>query len=291
MTTRTTRTRSALLCILSALALAVPAGAITRRAGPAGLPALLTDAVRQAARSRVHVLRTGETLWKVGLLYGLSVKAIKDENAFAEPEDLPAGTAVRLPDVAPYALGQRAGEAAPALHAEMVKPADGAAATPCRERAASEAEEEEDSDEVVLPARRGHAASVHPAASGFVWPVEGGVISGFGKRRRKLHAGVDLKAPRGTPIRAARDGWVVYTGRVRGHGRVIVLEHDDGFHTLYAHNQKNLVGCEMGGERFVHAGEVIALVGCSGNASTPHVHFEIREDGRPVDPLAHLSAP
>jgi murein DD-endopeptidase MepM/ murein hydrolase activator NlpD len=119
-----------------------------------------------------------------------------------------------------------------------------------------------------------------------LWPVEGPVISTFGQRARGWHAGVDISAEMGSQIYAAAPGTVVYSGWIRAYGQVVKIEHSNGFITLYAHNLQNLV--EPGEE--IQAGQVIATVGRSGHATAPHVHFEVRRDGRAYNPL-HLLEP
>lgn len=115
----------------------------------------------------------------------------------------------------------------------------------------------------------------------FRWPVKGPVISGFGMRDGNRHDGVDIKAPSGTPIHAAADGEVVYNGNLRGYGNLMILRHADRYYTTYAHNQKNLVAV---GKK-VQAGEVIALVGATGRATGPHLHFEARVGATARNPL------
>lgn len=119
-----------------------------------------------------------------------------------------------------------------------------------------------------------------------VWPVEGPVISTFGQRSRGWHAGIDITAEMGSQVYAAAAGTVVYSGWIRAYGQVIKIQHSNGFITLYAHNQKNLV--EVGED--VDAGQLIATVGRSGHATGPHVHFEVRRDGKAYNPL-HLLEP
>ncbi|MBI2606340.1 MAG: M23 family metallopeptidase [Deltaproteobacteria bacterium] len=123
---------------------------------------------------------------------------------------------------------------------------------------------------------------------GFSWPLRSGAVSSyFGTRRRKFHDGIDIKAPRGAPVYAAKDGMVLYSARrIRGYGNMIVLKHGDGTATVYAHNSKNLVARG----RSVRRGEMIAKVGATGHATGPHLHFEIRRDQLPVDPLMYLPA-
>lgn len=115
----------------------------------------------------------------------------------------------------------------------------------------------------------------------FQWPVKGTVISGFGMRDGNRHDGVDIKAPSGAPIYAAADGEVVYSGNLRGYGNLIIVRHPDRYYTTYAHNQKNLVTV---GKK-VEAGEKIALVGATGRATGPHLHFEVRLGATSRNPL------
>ena len=118
-----------------------------------------------------------------------------------------------------------------------------------------------------------------------IWPVEGRIISPFGNRRAThVHQGLDIKVPRGTRIRAAAAGRVRFSGRMNGYGNVVILEHEGDLETVYAHNRTNLV---RKGDR-VARGQVIAEAGATGNATTPHLHFEVREAKRPRDPAGYL---
>jgi len=118
----------------------------------------------------------------------------------------------------------------------------------------------------------------------FIWPVTGRINSFFGRRGRRRHDGLDLKASRGSPVHAAEGGRVIASGRARGYGNFIKIRHSASFVTLYAHNNVNLV---MSGARVVR-GQVIARVGRTGNATGPHLHFEIIRDARARDPLYYL---
>jgi|DewCreStandDraft_2_1066082.scaffolds.fasta_scaffold00075_16 murein DD-endopeptidase MepM/ murein hydrolase activator NlpD len=124
------------------------------------------------------------------------------------------------------------------------------------------------------------------------WPVAAPVISPFGVRREggwlpRLHEGVDLGAPAETPVHALLDGRVRFAGQRGGWGRVVLLEHPGGWTSVYAHLAAVLVRT---GER-VRRGQPIGRVGQSGNATTPHLHFELWRHGRPVDPVAWLGPP
>jgi peptidoglycan hydrolase FlgJ len=122
-------------------------------------------------------------------------------------------------------------------------------------------------------------------------PVNGRITSQFGPRRDPVHGqhrhhrGIDIAAPRGTPIEAAATGTVVFAGRQRGYGKTVIVELPDGRRTRYAHADKLMVGA--GDE--VRAGQVIATVGSTGRATGPHLHFEVTENGRAVNPLQVLA--
>jgi murein DD-endopeptidase MepM/ murein hydrolase activator NlpD len=121
----------------------------------------------------------------------------------------------------------------------------------------------------------------------FAWPVEGAVSSSFGRRWRGWHRGVDIVATEGTPIYAVAAGVVVVSGIEPRYGLVVKIEHDHGFMTVYAHNLANSV--EVGHR--VAAGQEIGNVGQTGRASGAHLHFEIRHEGRAVNPLYLLPLP
>ncbi|MBK8480523.1 MAG: peptidoglycan DD-metalloendopeptidase family protein [Proteobacteria bacterium] len=118
------------------------------------------------------------------------------------------------------------------------------------------------------------------------WPLQGGrLTSGFGLREGRVHEGIDLAAPAGTPVLAAAPGLVIYVGSgLRGYGNLILLRHRGGMVTVYAHNRRNHV---RQGQQ-VRSGEVIAEVGRSGRASANHLHFELRRGEEPIDPAPHL---
>ena len=123
-----------------------------------------------------------------------------------------------------------------------------------------------------------------PSAAGLIWPVNGPVVSPFGYRWGRLHAGIDIAVPYGTPIHAAAAGTVVLAGWVGGYGNYTCIDHGGGLATCYAHQSSYAVsqGASVG------QGEVIGYVGCTGHCFGPHLHFEVRINGTPVDPLGYL---
>jgi len=123
-----------------------------------------------------------------------------------------------------------------------------------------------------------------PSASGLIWPVSGPVVSPFGYRWGRLHAGIDIAVPYGTPIHAAAAGTVVLAGWVSGYGNYTCIDHGGGMATCYAHQSSYAVSQGAA----VSQGQVIGYVGCTGHCFGPHLHFEVRINGTPVDPLGYL---
>jgi murein DD-endopeptidase MepM/ murein hydrolase activator NlpD len=122
------------------------------------------------------------------------------------------------------------------------------------------------------------------SASGFLWPVHGAVVSGYGWRWGRMHEGVDISVASGTSVVAAASGTVIYAGWLGGYGNLVVVDHGNGLSTAYAHNS----GFAVGVGASVGQGQTIAYSGSTGNSSGPHVHFEVRVNGAAVDPLGYL---
>lgn len=205
------------------------------------------------ARGTTHVLRPGENLYRLSLYYGVPTRSIQRANSVRDVTDLPVGRALFIP-------GARRAQPAHSLAPPSLAPRP-------------------------PPGSDGSGSALGPSELSFAWPVRGRVSSGFGWRRGGRHEGIDIPARRGTPIYAAEAGRVVHSGGGLGdYGRVVIVKHVGSYQTVYAHNQRNLV---RKGE-FVERGQVIAEVGSTGNASGPHLHFEIRRERRAQDPLAYL---
>ena len=121
-------------------------------------------------------------------------------------------------------------------------------------------------------------------AGGLAWPIAGPLVSPFGQRWGRLHAGIDIAAPAGTVIRAAADGAVVIKGPVGGYGNYVCVQHNRRLTTCYAHLSRFLT--ERG--EVVRQGDPLGLVGCTGRCFGDHLHFETWVGGRPVDPMPFL---
>jgi septal ring factor EnvC (AmiA/AmiB activator) len=133
-------------------------------------------------------------------------------------------------------------------------------------------------------ARAGSTTGSHPGAPHFIWPVSGPITSPFGMRWGTLHPGIDIGVPSGTPVHAAAAGTVVWCGWMSGYGNLVMIDHGGGYATAYGHNTSVAVSC---GQE-VAQGQVVASSGCTGFCTGPHVHFEVRVNGTPVDPLGYL---
>lgn len=159
---------------------------------------------------------------------------------------------------------------------------------------AVQAQLERESDQIAaLLAARAAAASAATLPSGggeLLWPADGPVTSGFGYREhpvfggRRFHAGIDIGAPYGAPVIAADGGIVAYVGPMSGYGNTIVVDHGGGLATTYNH----LSGYSVGSGQDVARGAPIGSVGCTGYCTGPHLHFEVRVNGSPVDPMPYL---
>jgi len=123
-----------------------------------------------------------------------------------------------------------------------------------------------------------------PSSAGLIWPVSGPITSPFGWRWGRMHQGIDIGVPMGTPIKAAAAGTIIYCGWESGYGNLTVIDHGGNLATAYGHQSSIAVSC---GEQ-VAQGQVIGYVGCTGHCTGPHLHFEVRVGGNPVDPMGYL---
>jgi murein DD-endopeptidase MepM/ murein hydrolase activator NlpD len=199
------------------------------------------------------VVQPGENLYRIALRYGVSVEDLARTNGIEDPRELRVGMRLQIP-VGPSAdLG---GE-----------PELGCPTASESERRAVQAAARADSD------------------LAFEWPARGTLTTCFqGPGVGRDHEGLDIAAPPGTPVHAAEAGKVIYSGRLGAYGNVVVVKHAGRYSTVYAHNARNLVSEGS----FVEKGQEIAVVGATGNATGPHLHFEIRKERRPDDPLLYL---
>lgn len=212
-----------------------------------------------------HTVRRGESVGVIAARYRVTRAAVADANHLDNPHALRTGQRLTIPGCRPPVVAAKEEPAVLSADGSVLKRV-GPLRVLTRLVLA-----EPDFQEARIP---------------LGWPVEGPVVSTFGRRARGWHAGIDISAELGSQIQAAAAGTVVFSGWIRAYGQIVKIHHSGGFITLYAHNTKNLV--EEGED--VEAGQVIATVGRSGDASGPHVHFEVRRDGKAYNPL-HLLEP
>ena len=207
----------------------------------------------------VHVVKRGETIYRIARTYGIPPRELMEVNDLRDPRQLEVGMelfvpgAVQVVEVPPVAPG-----AAP--EPEVVSPEPAPEPAP-------------------VPSRAAQAKDMK-----LRWPVQGVLYSRYGVRQGQRHDGIDIAAPEGAYIGAAGPGTVVYAGAQSGYGSIVILRHDGGLLTLYAHASAILV---HQGDR-VEVGQPIARVGKSGRTSGPHLHFEVRDGTRPRNPLLYL---
>src|SRR5688500_13082003 len=127
------------------------------------------------------------------------------------------------------------------------------------------------------------AGPIQGGSSGMIWPVNGPVVSPYGMRWGRLHAGIDIAVPAGTPIRAAKSGSIVLAAPTSGYGNYTCIDHGGGLSTCYAHQSSYAITSGS-----VSQGDVIGYVGCTGHCYGDHLHFEVRINGSPVDPMGYL---
>ena len=222
---------------------------------------------RHAVGPIVHVVRASDSLSRIAARYKVTRKALIDANRIERPGQLRVGQRVVVPG-ARLAAGGRPAQRIDAgvVDGDLLLVRAGPRRVPTRL--------------YIAPPE----TDLQPPP--FFWPVDGRIISPFGRRTRGWHAGMDIKAEAGTPILAAAPGVVISSGQERSYGRIIRIEHEHGFVTVYAHNLENLV--EVGDR--VSRGTIIGTVGRSGGASTPHLHFEVRYQDVVYNPLHLLPA-
>ncbi|MFO7736053.1 MAG: M23 family metallopeptidase [bacterium] len=207
-----------------------------------------------------HKVKKGDTLYRLSRIYNVSVDKLKEENNIDNVKGLRVGDYLFVP-----------GEKVP--HVEE-KESDLSQKRKVSEPLAKKPLPEKNRKKRVEKDVR------------FTWPLDGVITSPFGERKGAKHEGIDIGAPEGTPVYSAGSGKVLYSGKREGYGNVIIIQHPGKWITVYAHNSRNIA---KQGQK-VKKGDKIALVGQTGRASGPHLHFEVRKGIKPVNPLNYLPA-
>lgn len=237
-------------------------------------------------RGTEHRVVKGDTLSGIAQRYDVDFYSLARANDLAPPYTIRLGTFLRIP-TAPARI-----QVATAPATAASRPAPVTAAKPPPPVTASPPKPSPPVKTVMAPKRPKKPAAIpkpppRRKESGFVWPVKGRVIAGFGTQAKGLqNDGINIAAPRGSPVRAAESGVVAYAGNeLRGFGNLLLIKHSGGWISAYAHNDELLV--KRGGK--VRRGQAIARVGSSGNVGKPQLHFELRKGKRAVDPRKHLT--
>ena len=195
-----------------------------------------------------HTVQKGQTLYRIAKTYELDVKVLQRANHIGDPSKLREGTRLWIPGA------RRVLQIPDKPHPHTAK--------------------------------KKTSPTVKPRKGFFIWPTKGTLTSRFGMRNGRKHEGIDIAAPKGTPVHSAADGKVVFSGwGPTGYGKMVIIKHKHHLTTLYAHNSKLLV---KKGSR-VKQGQRISLMGNTGRSTGPHLHFEVRNDTHPKDPIKYLS--
>jgi len=301
----------------AAIAVLFAAGcAMTRSPAPVddrrpaqGKPAPAPAAAQPAARAGSYTVKRGDTLYSIALEHGVDYRELARWNGMDDPARIRVGQELRVsaPEEKPAAgvqvgsvhqagdvearpIGTPAGAAAPIAAEGGMKTSPKALRMPYSEQNLAALSKLPATPAAMAPApAQAPAPAVAPAveraadAIDFIWPAKGRVVAGFSEPRNK---GVDIAGNAGDPVYAAAAGRVIYVGQgIPGLGKFIVVRHENGFNTVYAHNRENLVKMDQNLTR----GQKIAEVG-STDADSPKLHFQIRKFGTPLDPLKYLPA-
>lgn len=203
-----------------------------------------------------HVVQQGQTLYRIAQVYEINVQTLIRINKIRDAANVTVGTRLWIPG---------------ALRVRYVPSTDKPQRTARKKQG---------------PKKSGQ--KTRPPVKNFLqWPVKGTLTSTFGKRGARRHEGIDIGTPKGTPIYAAAAGQVVFSDwGPTGYGLMVIIKHKHHLTTVYAHNSKNWVRKNA----WVKRGQKIASVGSTGRSTGPHLHFEVRNDTHPRNPLKYLSS-
>jgi lipoprotein NlpD len=240
---------------------------------PSAAPIKPLPGAENAGKPGYYTVKPGDTLIRIGLESGQNWRDLVRWNGLDNPNLIEVGQVLRV--VPPSATVAESGAVSRPVGSPTVTPSNGSTSSSTKAAAATAA-----------PAPAPASATPAPAAPteddpGFMWPTGGALLAGFDEAKNK---GLDLAGKAGDPVVAAADGRVVYAGAgLRGYGNLIILKHNNTFLTAYAHNQLLLVKEDQA----VRKGQKIAEMGNS-DSDRVKLHFEIRRQGKPVDPSRYL---
>ncbi len=221
---------------------------------------------------KTHVVKKKETLYSISQKYNMSVNSLSKLNKLKSPYTLRVGQKLLISPEIKVSQNTKINRKGEEYYQKNTPTSSKIKQTPQKTPKATP--------------RKGVKVPWHQSKKKFSWPVKGKITSGFGANAKGQHNdGINIQAPQGTTVRAADDGTVGYAGNeLKGYGNLILIRHNNGWITAYAHNQKLLV--KKGAK--VKKGEKIATVGKTGNVKSPQLHFEIRYKTKVVNPKNYL---
>ena len=216
-----------------------------------------------------HTVTKGETLYRISLAYKIPIAKLMEANGLTSPSALRVGQKVFIPG------------------AKAVLPV--APAQPLSDSEIKDLEKSLETEERPIIPDGLEKETGKPPWLGkeldIIWPIQGKINSPFGPRKKRLNAGIDIASPSYQEVKAAMDGEVILSRKSqKGYGNVVVLRHDLGYTTIYGH--MNVIIAKNG--ESVRQGQAVGGVGSTGKSTGPHLHFELRHEGRPIDPLPIL---
>jgi lipoprotein NlpD len=276
----------AMLALASCAARHGPAPVVDRSPSPSARAGVASTATPQTAPEAFYTVRKGDTLYSIALEHGADYRDVAQWNGLDDPTKLSVGQQLRVRPV----------QGAQGTGGVQVGTARGAGRPDSRPlqlpgpQGANDGGPKTDPKAQRLPYTKENAAAIAKAdprqqadAIEFVWPAKGKVIAGFAEPRSK---GIDIDGKVGDPIVAAAPGRVTYIGNgIPGLGKLIVIKHENGFITVYAHNRAIVVKEQQA----VTRGQKIAELGAT-DSERPKLHFQIRKGSAPVDPMRYLPA-
>ncbi|MCK1622656.1 LysM peptidoglycan-binding domain-containing M23 family metallopeptidase [Bradyrhizobium sp. 160] len=276
---------------------------IIPHAGTAAAPAMAPVAAAPAAKPvavvaappSTHFVNRGDTLASIARKNHISAAELARANGLEPSAKLKLGTKLTVPGAktaavaapaaaTPLAAAPVAGALQPVAAAPAPATKMAAAAAPVQSARLAQATANVEEKAAETPAKAAEATGALPT---FRWPVRGKVVTSYGaKTNGKSNDGINLAVPEGTPVKAAEDGVVAYSGNeLKGYGNLVLVRHSNGYVTAYAHASELLV---KRGDT-IKRGQIIAKSGQSGEVASPQLHFEIRKGSSPVDPLQFLN--
>jgi len=209
-----------------------------------------------------YTIKTGDTLYRISKEYEVNISKLKEVNSITDEKRLKIGDYIFIPGISMPQFDDK--RQVDVFSKKTVK------------------------KKVAKRKRTDKKVSLQKPTKAdrkmFIWPVDGVITSLFGARKGTMHEGIDIGLPIGRKVKAAAKGKVIFSNVHGGYGKVVIILHSRGYVTIYAHNSKLLK--KEGAS--VKQGEIIALSGNTGKSISPHVHFEIRKNSKPVNPLHYL---